>query len=66
MKEYVVIIEEVLTKQVRVTATDEVDAENQVQKMYKNKEVVLTAPDNLCTPTTINAQSEEDYDREYG
>jgi len=66
MTEFIVLIEEVLTKEVRVTADSDENAENLVKKMYENKEVALKAPEDSCVPTAFSTLSKEEYDYEHG
>ncbi len=45
MKKYKVLVEEILSKEIVVMATDEMQADEIVQKAYDNQQIILTADD---------------------
>ena len=48
---YTVVIEEILRKEVAVEAKDAEDAEEIVEALYRNEEIVLDAGDFIGEPT---------------
>ncbi|MBP5370411.1 MAG: DpnD/PcfM family protein [Bacteroidales bacterium] len=48
---YVVNVEEILSRNITIEARNEDDAENQVERLYHSKKIVLDAGDFIGEPT---------------